>query len=232
MDKSVSVQDIFSSIAEKYDLSNRLLSFGIDIYWRKFAIKKIKASDSGKILDVATGTADVALDIAKKTSDTIKILGIDFNEKMLAIGQDKVDKSAYSQRISLQCASAEDLPFEDNTFDSAIISFGIRNVVNRLKGLQEMARVVKKGGQIVVLEFTTPPWTPFRWLYFFYLNHLLPHIGGFVTGDKSAYQYLATTIAEFPKQEEFKKIMEEVGLREVKYFNLTLGIAAVHVGTK
>jgi demethylmenaquinone methyltransferase/2-methoxy-6-polyprenyl-1,4-benzoquinol methylase len=229
--KGERIRDMFDSIAPRYDFLNRLLSLGIDRRWREFAVKQIKFTETGKILDVATGTADVALQIAKVTPDSVTITGIDFSEQMIELGKAKVQKSPFADRISLQVAPCESIPFSDDTFDSATIAFGIRNVVDRVAGLQEMCRVVKPGGRIVVLEFSNPKSKLFKAIYNFYFLKVLPSVGGLFS-QFSAYKYLPDSVLEFPAQEEFKELMTVAGFRNVIHSDLTLGIATVYIGEK
>lgn len=229
--KGERIREMFDLIAPRYDFLNRLLSMGIDSRWRKFAVKQIKFEENGKILDVATGTADVALQIAAVTPSSVAITGIDFSEQMIELGWVKVKNSPFAARITLQVAPCEAIPFSNNTFDSATIAFGIRNVVDRLAGLQEMHRVIKPGGRVVILEFSNPQSKLFRALYNFYFLRILPAIGGLFS-KFSAYQYLPDSVLEFPPQEEFKKIMAQAGFSTIVHHDLTCGIATVYVGGK
>jgi demethylmenaquinone methyltransferase/2-methoxy-6-polyprenyl-1,4-benzoquinol methylase len=188
-EKGERIRAMFGSIAPRYDLLNRLLSLGIDRRWRRFAVAKIGVAGAGRVLDVATGTGDVALEIAAQTPATVSIVGVDFCQEMVDLGRVKVEASRHAGRITLQVAPCEDIPYEDQTFDAATISFGIRNVVDRIKGLSEMRRVLKDGGRIVILEFSTPTMPVFRSLYQFYFLKMLPRIGG-AFSRFSAYQYL------------------------------------------
>jgi demethylmenaquinone methyltransferase / 2-methoxy-6-polyprenyl-1,4-benzoquinol methylase len=230
-EKGERIRAMFGSIAPRYDLLNRLLSLGIDRRWRRFAVKKIALSGAGRVLDVATGTGDVALEIAAQTSPSVSIVGVDFCKEMVDLGRVKVDASPHASRISLQVAPCEDIPFDDKSFDAATISFGIRNVVDRSKGLTEMRRVLKDGGRIVILEFSTPTLPVFKSIYHFYFLKVLPKIGGCFSRF-SAYQYLPDSVLEFPPREKFKSMMTEVGFKNVQHFDLTGGIATVYVGTR
>ncbi|WP_129128376.1 bifunctional demethylmenaquinone methyltransferase/2-methoxy-6-polyprenyl-1,4-benzoquinol methylase UbiE [Geomonas oryzae] len=230
-EKGERIRAMFGSIAPRYDLLNRLLSLGIDRRWRRFAVGKIGVKGPGKVLDVATGTGDVALEIASQTPASVEIVGIDFTPEMIELGRVKVQQSRHAQRIQLQVAPCEDIPYEDGTFDAATISFGIRNVVDRIKGLTEMHRALKAGGRIVILEFSTPTMPVFKDLYHFYFLKVLPRIGG-AFSRFSAYQYLPDSVLEFPSRDEFKGMMSQVGFKDVHHFDLTGGIATVYVGTK
>jgi demethylmenaquinone methyltransferase/2-methoxy-6-polyprenyl-1,4-benzoquinol methylase len=236
MDKSakdpLKIQTMFSTIAPRYDLLNRVLSLGIDGHWRRFAVAQLPRVENARFLDVATGTCDVALEIVKRFPPDSKIVGVDFSEGMLELGKEKVRRAGYRDRIDIRFADVTSLPFEDNAFDASIIAFGIRNVQDYKRGISEMGRVVRRGGKVVILEFTSIQNPFFRTPYRFYITKVLPLIGELVSGKKGAYRYLPSSMIGFPAPEEFKKAMEETGLREVKYYKLTFGIAAVHVGIK
>lgn len=227
----VKIQTMFSTIAHRYDLLNKVLSLGIDRCWRKFAVNQLPKKENARFLDVATGTCDVALEIIKRHSPDTTVVGVDFSEGMLALGKEKVKQAGLGHRIETRFADVTSLPFEDNTFDASIIAFGIRNVRDYEKGLSEMGRVVKSGGKVIVLEFTTIQNPLFRAPYRFYITKILPFIGELVSGKKGAYAYLPSSMLEFPGPEEFKKSMENAGLRDVRYQRLSLGIVAVHTGT-
>lgn len=230
-EKGERIREMFGSIAPRYDLLNRLLSFGIDRRWRRFAVRQIKYAADGSILDVATGTGDVALEIAARTPETVRIVGVDFCREMVELGIEKVQASPFAGRITMEVAPCEAIPFPEESFDSVTIAFGIRNVVDRLQGLREMRRVLKTGGRVVILEFSTPRSKLFKALYCFYFLRVLPVIGGLFSRF-SAYKYLPDSVLEFPSQEEFKTLMVEAGFRNPRHYDLTGGIAAVYVGEK
>ncbi|MCK4536148.1 MAG: bifunctional demethylmenaquinone methyltransferase/2-methoxy-6-polyprenyl-1,4-benzoquinol methylase UbiE [Desulfuromonadales bacterium] len=230
-EKGRGIRDMFDHIAPRYDLLNRVLSLGIDRRWRRFAVRQLDIPRDGMVLDIATGTGDVALEVARQTDPSIKIVGSDFTQGMLVLGQDKIAGSPYRDRIFLANAPCEALPHPDETFDGITIAFGIRNVVDRQKGLHEMARVLKPGGRAVILEFATPLNGFFRAIYYFYFLRVLPWLGGLIS-QRSAYQYLPDSVLEFPDRETFKSMMEKAGFSDVRIHNLTGGIAAVHVGTR
>ena len=230
-DKGRGIRDMFDRIAPRYDLLNRLLSLGIDRRWRRFAVRQLSVPEGGMVLDIATGTGDVALEIGRQTDSSVKIVGSDFTQGMLVLGRDKAAESPYSDRILMVNAPCESMPHPDAIFDGITIAFGIRNVVDRQKGLNEMVRVLKPGGRAVILEFATPLNSFFRVVYHFYFLRVLPWLGGLIS-QRSAYQYLPDSVMEFPDRESFKGMMEEAGFVDVKVHNLTGGIAAVHVGTK
>lgn len=230
-EKGERIRQMFDSIAPRYDFLNRLLSLGIDRKWRKFAVRQIKCAENGRILDVATGTGDVALEIAARTPATVRIVGVDFSREMVELGREKIRNSPHGQRITLEVAPCEAIPFADESFDSVTIAFGIRNVVDRLQGLREMQRVLKRGGRVVILEFSTPRSRLFKSLYYFYFLRVLPVIGGLFS-KFSAYKYLPDSVLEFPSREDFMGLMVAAGFGETRHFDLTGGIATVYVGEK
>ena len=230
-DKGEKIQQMFGAIAPRYDFLNRLLSFGIDRRWRTKAVRLLKYREGSRILDVATGTGDVALEIALRTPESVKITGADFCKEMVDLGVIKVAASPYADRIDLRVAPCEDLPFANNTFDSITIAFGIRNVVDRKLGLAEMWRVLRPGGRMIILEFSTPRSTLFRQLYYFYFRRLLPVVGGLFSR-YNAYKYLPDSVLEFPSQEEFSQMIADAGFRNIHLHELTFGIATIYVGEK
>jgi demethylmenaquinone methyltransferase/2-methoxy-6-polyprenyl-1,4-benzoquinol methylase len=230
-DKGEKIQQMFGAIAPRYDFLNRLLSFGIDRRWRTKAVRLLKYREGSRILDVATGTGDVALEIAVRTPDSVKITGADFCQEMIDLGIVKVAASPYAGRIELKVAPCEDLPFANDTFDSITIAFGIRNVVDRKLGLAEMWRVLRPGGRMIVLEFSTPRSLLFRQLYYFYFRRLLPVVGGLFSR-YNAYKYLPDSVLEFPSQEEFSRMIADAGFHNIHLHELTFGIATIYVGEK
>ena len=230
-EKGERIRDMFDTIAPRYDFLNRLLSLGIDRRWRRFAVSRIQAPPRGKVLDIATGTGDVALEIARQTTPDITIVGADVSREMVEIGRQKVAASPHAGRISFEIAPCEALPFPDGEFNAATIAFGIRNVVDRKQGLREMHRVLTKGGKAIILEFSTPTSSLFRAIYLFYFLKVLPAIGGLFS-KQSAYRYLPESVMEFPSRDEFETLMAEAGFRTVRHFDLTGGIATVYVGEK
>jgi len=229
--ESTKIGQMFSSIASHYDFLNRLLSLGRDRYWRSFAVGQLPPTEEGRFLDVATGTADVALEIARRYPPAVKVTGVDISEKMIEIGIEKVKKRGYDGRIELRKGDVNHLPFDDKTFDASLIAFGIRNVQDYEHALKEMVRVVKSGGYVVILEFTSlkhPLIRPYYW----YVTKLLPVIGEVISGRRGAYRYLPDSMKDFPEPETLQSMMQEVGLRDVRYYTLTFGIIAVHVGIK
>ena len=230
-EKGEKIQVMFGSIAPRYDFLNRLLSFGIDQRWRKKAVRLIKYREGSRILDVATGTGDVALEIARSTPGSVKITGADFCREMVELGQAKIAASPYAGRIDFKVAPCEDLPFPDNTFDSITIAFGIRNVVDRKLGLAEMWRVLRPGGRIIILEFSTPRSQFFKQIYYFYFRRLLPVIGGLFSR-YNAYKYLPDSVLEFPSHKEFSQMVADTGFRNIHIHPLTFGIATIYAGEK
>ncbi|RLB77825.1 MAG: bifunctional demethylmenaquinone methyltransferase/2-methoxy-6-polyprenyl-1,4-benzoquinol methylase UbiE [Deltaproteobacteria bacterium] len=231
-DKGRGVRQMFDDIAYRYDLLNRLLSFGIDRRWRRFAVSQLSIPKNGRVLDIATGTCDVALEVAEQTDPSVTIVGEDFTQGMLVQGQSKLQKSPHGQRIMLVNAPCEEIPHPDECFDGITIAFGIRNVVDRQAGLNEMYRVLKPGGRAVILEFSQPQSQLFRKIYYFYFQKMLPTIGGLISRKRSAYQYLPDSVIEFPSQEEFSGMMGEAGFQRLQYVDQTFGIATVYVGDK
>jgi demethylmenaquinone methyltransferase/2-methoxy-6-polyprenyl-1,4-benzoquinol methylase len=230
-DKGEKIQQMFGAIAPRYDFLNRLLSFGIDRRWRKKTVRLLKYRPDARILDVATGTGDVALEIARTTPSSVKITGADFCQEMVDRGKVKVAASPYAGRIDFKVAPCEDLPFASDTFDSITIAFGIRNVVDRKLGLAEMWRVLRPGGRMLILEFSTPHSAFFRQIYYFYFRHLLPVVGGLFSR-YNAYKYLPDSVLEFPSHMEFSRMISEAGFRNIHLHELTFGIATIYVGEK
>ena len=229
--KSDLVRDMFAKIAPRYDFLNKLLSLGIDKRWRRSASKRIKSRQGGRVLDIATGTGDMALEAARATDGSVKIIGVDFCAAMVEIGRTKLNTSAFSNRVALGVASCEALPFHNDTFDSATIAFGIRNVADRSLGLREILRTLIPGGRIVILEFSNPKSRLFKSVYHFYFRRLLPAIGG-IFSDSSAYRYLPDSVLEFPDQGAFKKLMIDAGFENVSHTDYTFGIVTCYVGEK
>ncbi len=226
-----SIAEMFSSIAPRYDFLNRLLSLGTDRRWRREAVGWIKPEKGGIHLDVATGTADVALEIFRQKGNGALVAGVDLSAGMMRIGRAKASRAGLAGRLAFVLAPGEALPFRDDAFDSASIAFGIRNVVHRDRGLREMCRVVKPGGRIVVLEFSQPESALFGTLYRFYFTKVLPRLGGLISRG-SAYSYLPVSVQEFPPPREFAKMMREAGCDPVTFRPLTCGIVTLYVGVK
>lgn len=229
--KRAEIRGMFASIAHRYDLLNRLLSFRRDVYWRRVAVAQGRVPPGGRALDLCAGTADVALEIVRQTPGA-SVVAVDNCEPMLFRGLQKVRASGVADRIRFVTAHAEALPFSDESFDAAFVAFGIRNVINRAQGLREMARLLKPSGRVVILEFSTPSSPLFRFLYHFYSHRILPWIGGLISGNRSAYEYLPTSVDGFPSPEGLKGLMEAQGFSHVSYTPLTFGIVTLHQGRK
>ena len=229
-DKKQQVHEMFNRIAFTYDFLNHFLSAGVDRHWRKIAIRMLSASSPKVILDVATGTADFAIEAVLLQPE--KIIGVDLAENMLRIGEEKVRKMNLEKIISLQQADSEALPFSENNFDAITIGFGVRNFMNPLKGLSEMHRVLKPGGKIAVLEFSKPKNFLVKGAFNFYFKKLCPLIGAIVSKDKKAYQYLHDSVKNFAEGREFLDMMETAGFKNTFQRKLTFGIASVYFGVK
>jgi demethylmenaquinone methyltransferase/2-methoxy-6-polyprenyl-1,4-benzoquinol methylase len=227
------VQKMFSDIAPRYDLLNRLLSCGQDQYWRKRAVARLSPQAGERFLDIATGTADVALEIIRNApNDAVQVVGMDFSEKMLELAQRKIVSEDRINSIQLESGSAENLPFEDNSFDGTTTAFGVRNFSDVDRSLREMHRVLKPGGRCVILEFSLPRNAIFNALYRFYFEFLLPKVGRLISKHPSAYTYLPKTVASFPVREEFSSLMQQTGFMNITYKELTLGIVILYIGMK
>ncbi len=225
------VREMFSGIATKYDFLNHFLSGNIDRKWRKLVAKKLKSvleNPDALVLDVACGTGDLSLELQRNAR--AKVIGTDFCRPMLDIAFDKNDKS--TTKIPYLEADGMNLSFADETFDAVTIAFGLRNFSNWQNGLIELRRVLKTGGKLAILEFSTPLIPGFRQAFQFYFSSILPRIGGIVSGSRGAYEYLPDSVARFPDQKNLAKMMQETGFAEVEYKNLTGGIAALHTGIK
>ncbi len=231
MDKGGRPQPIpFDEIAHRYDLLNRLLSFRIDQLWRKKLVRKLPKGEAYHVLDVATGTADLALMAARRKG--CRVTGCDVAEKMMDIGRKKVAQKKLDQKVTLVSGAAENLPFDPNTFDAAMVAFGVRNFNDLEKGLTEMNRVLKPGGKILVLEFSIPQNRIFKTFYLFYFLKVLPFLGGFISGNRKAYAYLPESVLKFPQGEEFLGLLQKAGFTDTHYKNLTMGIATLYQGIK
>ncbi len=228
--KKEQVAEMFDNISGSYDRLNHILSLGIDILWRKKAIKLLKPLKPKLILDVATGTGDFAIEALKLNPD--KVIGVDISEGMLEVGRKKMKKKKYDDRIEMQYGDSENLPFEENKFDAIIVAFGVRNFENLLKGLKDMNRVLKPGGKTVIIEFSKPKRTPFRQLYNFYFRAILPKIGKLISKDKSAYTYLPESVKSFPDGPDFLRVMEQAGYKYNQCKPLTFGISSIYIGEK
>ena len=229
--KKEQVSRMFDGIAPYYDFLNRLLSLGIDTVWRKRAIDQLKGTEPKLLLDVATGTADVALEMARRLQPE-RIIGLDIAPQMLDVGREKVRNKGLEHIIELQVGDSENLPFANNTFDALTVAFGVRNFEHLEKGLQEMYRVLKPGGKLVVLEFSKPRIFPFKQLYDFYFRNILPAVGRFTSKDPRAYRYLYESVQAFPDREQFTNILTKTGYKSNQCIPLTLGICSIYTGVK
>lgn len=229
--KKSEVSRMFDRIAPYYDFLNRLLSAGIDQYWRKVAIRQLRPLNPQHILDVATGTGDVAIMTARRLSPK-SIVGVDISNEMLDIGRVKIKRKGLDQIITLLEGDSENLPFSDNTFDAITVAFGVRNFENLEKGLSDMLRVLKPGGKLVILEFSRPKVFPFKQIFNAYFKYLLPVIGRFTSKDPRAYSYLYESVQAFPEGTALLGIMENTGYKSTQCKPLTLGICSVYTGIK
>jgi demethylmenaquinone methyltransferase/2-methoxy-6-polyprenyl-1,4-benzoquinol methylase len=225
------VHSVFQSIAPKYDMMNDLLSFRRHKAWRKFTMKKMAVQPGQTAIDLCCGTCDWTIAIAKQSQHG-DIVGLDFSANMLAHGQEKIDQLALQQQIHLVEGNAMALPYPDNSFDFATIGFGLRNVPDLIQVLKEMQRVVKPGGKVVCLELSKPTAQPFKSIYYFYFQRVLPLVGKLVAKHYEQYRWLPESLVKFPGRLELAAIYREIGLQDVQAYPLTLGIAALHIGTK
>ena len=221
---------MFNNISKRYDLLNHLLSAGIDIYWRKKAIKLLKPYQPKHILDVATGTADFAIEALALNPD--KVIGIDISDGMLDMGREKLKRRHLDNRIELRLGDSEGLHFDDNTFDAVIVAFGVRNFENLHTGLKDMCRVLKPNGRLVVLEFSKPTQFPMKQLYNFYFKNVLPLIGNIISKDQSAYTYLPESVQAFPDGQAFLQALQQAGYTETRCKALTFGISSVYTAKR
>ena len=234
VDKSgTRVRQMFAEIAPRYDLMNHLLSLNIDRWWRRIVVRRVPPRGEGPILDVCTGTGDLALAYARASDGQIPIVAADFCPEMLEIGERKFAQSKLSGDLTFVEADTQALPFDDNHFQIVCVAFGLRNVADTDQGLREMARVCTPGGRVAVLEFSLPRWQPFRGIYGFYFRNVLPRIGQWFARNKSdAYNYLPESVQQFPEGQALAARMEAAGLQNVTFQPLTFGVATLYVGEK
>lgn len=230
--KGKTVQDFFNQIAPHYDLVNSLASFGRHHYWRRTLIELSGVFLGASVLDVCCGTGMITIGLAEKAGTQGKVVGVDFSEGMLQIARKNCNKSRSGKTIELLQADALKLPFAANTFDCAVIGYGLRNVNNLKRALLEIKRVIKPGARLASLELAHPYPPVFKQLYYLYLNHWIPLIGKLLAGNRNAYQYLDESVQNYPEQGQVTKIFSELGFLNPQCYELTWGIAAIHIGTK
>ena len=231
-EKSSLVASVFRSVAPKYDLMNDVMSFGLHRLWKRFTIAQASIQSGQKILDVASGTGDLAKAFSRLVGADGKVIMTDINEAMLAVGRDRLADEGIIGNIECVQADAECLPFASNDFDCVTIAFGLRNVTDKLAALRSMYRVLKPGGKLLILEFSHPPLPLLNQVYDAYSFNIIPKLGELIANDRESYQYLVESIRKHPHQETLKDMMQEAGFEDVDYFNLTGGIVALHKGWK
>ncbi len=228
--KKQQVEQMFDHIAPRYDFLNHLLSMGVDRLWRRKAVRMLKRYVPSKILDVATGTGDFAIETVKVIPS--EITGLDLSEQMLRVGEEKVTRLRLDHLIRFQKGDSENMPFPGSSFDAVTVAFGVRNFEHLEKGLQEFHRVLKPGGVAVILEFSKPRVFPFKQLYLFYFRRILPRIGRMISNDSSAYSYLPASVMAFPDGKDFLDILSRTGFSQVRQKRLTMGIATIYEAVK
>lgn len=229
--KKQQVRQMFNNIAGKYDFLNHFLSLGIDHYWRKALVKMLKKQHPKQVLDIATGTGDLAISIAKNIPDS-SIIGADISEKMLEIGQKKILKKKLDHQIKIELGDSEQLKYADKYFDSVTVAFGVRNYEDLDLGLQEMYRVTKDNGSVFILEFSKPTAFPIKQIYNFYFSYILPTLGKGVSKDNSAYTYLPESVKNFPDGNDFLIHLSQAGYKNVSQKKMTFGIVSIYRGKK
>jgi len=228
--KKQQVESMFDNISGNYDSLNRVISLGVDQSWRKKVIKKVVNHKPHTVLDVATGTGDLVIALGKSSAK--ELIGLDISKGMLTTGEKKIKEKNLQSRIKMQQADAESIPYEDDYFDAITVAFGVRNFENLEKGLNEMNRVLKPGGLVVILETAVPTKFPFKQFYKLYSNNILPLIGKIFSKDKSAYRYLSESASVFPYGAEFNNILKKSGFKQVKNESQTFGVASIYTATK
>ena len=229
--KKEQVAQMFNNIAKNYDFLNHFLSVGIDRWWRKKMIQELAKSSPKLLLDVATGTADVAIN-AQKALQIPQIIGVDISTEMLAVGRKKIEAEGLSAIIELKEGDSENLPFQENIFDAVSVAYGVRNFENLEQGLSEIYRVLKPEGKLVVLEFSKPTAFPLKQLFNFYFKNILPLIGKLTSKDDKAYNYLYESVQAFPNGQDFLKVMTKTGFKNTQCSTLTFGICSLYIGSK
>ncbi len=230
LSKKGQVEKMFNNISKEYDILNRVISFGIDVSWRKKIVKILKSKNPSTILDVATGTGDLAIAMVKTNAQ--KIIGLDISKGMLDVGIEKIKDRNLNNTIEMVIGDSENLKYENDFFDAVTVSFGVRNFESLDSGLSEIFRVLKPNGSLVILETSNPTKFPFKQFYRFYSKFILPSIGKIFSKDKVAYNYLSESSAEFPYGEKFNNILKKIGFTNVVDFPQTFGVATIYVASK
>ena len=230
--KKEQVEQMFDNIAPTYDRLNHILSFNIDKLWRKRVVRLLSKSHPSRVMDMATGTGDLAIAMARRMKQ-LHILGVDLSEEMLAVARQKIEREGFSDRIKVRKGDAENITFvESESMDAATVAFGVRNFENLEGGLTEIYRTLRKGGKLIVLEFSIPRNRLVRWVYAQYSHRLLPRIGAMLSKDRQAYDYLPDSVEEFPSPERFAQILRGVGFSDIKARSQSFGIAHIYEATK
>ncbi len=230
LDKKEQVTQMFDTISKEYDGLNRVISFGIDVKWRKKVVEIIAKTKANRVLDIATGTGDLAINLAK--TDAKEIIGLDISPGMLEVGRKKITDKNLDNKITMTLGDSENLPFEDNSFDAVTVAFGVRNFEDLEKGLSEIYRVLKPSGTFVILETSVPIKAPFKQGYKFYTKYILPTIGKIFSKDRVAYAYLSESASVFPYGEALNNILRQIGFNNVKDLPQTFGVATIYKATK
>ncbi|MDB4059045.1 bifunctional demethylmenaquinone methyltransferase/2-methoxy-6-polyprenyl-1,4-benzoquinol methylase UbiE [bacterium] len=230
LSKKGQVEKMFDNISKEYDILNRVISFGIDISWRKKIVRILKSKNPSTILDVATGTGDLAIELVKTNAK--KIIGLDISKGMLDVGINKINHKNLNNTIEMVIGDSENLKYDDNFFDAVTVSFGVRNFESLDSGLREIYRVLKTNGSLVILETSNPTKFPFKQFYTVYSKFILPTIGKIFSKDKLAYNYLSESSSEFPFGEKFNNILKKIGFTNVVDFPQTFGVATIYVASK
>ena len=231
-EKKQQVAEMFNNISHSYDFLNHFFSLGIDVLWRKKAIRILKKENPKLILDVATGTGDFALEALRMKMEGAQIIGVDISAGMIEVGKKKVAARKLEHAITFQIADSENLPFDSNHFDAFTVAFGVRNFQDLRKGMSEMLRVLKPGGMGVIIEFSRPKRFPIKQLFTFYFKYIMPTIGKLVSKDARAYTYLPESVDAFPSGSDFVMIMQQLGYRDCRCIPLSGGIASIYIGKK